>query len=200
MWEKIRVDGKRKLKRIAIPTLFSFTEPMPVKETPNEPVEVPIIEVVDINTPSACDHTYADNTPKLCESTNDADKRTIKALELKCRQYNRQFAKFFTNYRMMQKNLRNCRRKLKAAMNVDANEEIMKTVFNEDQIKALKRSSTKFMKWSTATVQNSLKLKSACGISGYKELLNQKYPLPSLRTLRRHQETLKLETIRLSEV
>lgn len=44
------------------------------------------------------------------------------------------------------------------------------------------------------------KLRFACGNSGYQELLNQGYPLPSIRTLTRKLENLKFEPGLIDEV
>lgn len=44
------------------------------------------------------------------------------------------------------------------------------------------------------------KLKFACGNSGYQELLNQEYPLPSVRTLTRKLENLKCKPGLIDEV
>ena len=41
------------------------------------------------------------------------------------------------------------------------------------------------MQWSEKTVQKSLQLKFACGSTGYSVLLDQNFPLPSIRTLQR---------------
>ncbi|XP_025152496.1 uncharacterized protein LOC112588109 [Harpegnathos saltator] len=72
--------------------------------------------------------------------------------------------------------------------------QVLKKVFHEDQIKALltKHRSTKC--WSNITVQRALKLRFACGITGYEELLQQKIPLPSLHTLQRRIENSKFES------
>lgn len=77
-------------------------------------------------------------------------------------------------------------------------------LFNKDQFMALKkkqdRKSTKFMKWSNKTVTNALKLKFSCGNNGYKELLQQGFPLPSIRTLQRRLQNLKFDSGVLYEV
>lgn len=39
------------------------------------------------------------------------------------------------------------------------------------------------MQWSNQTVQKALKLKFACGTTGYETLQELGYPLPSIRTL-----------------
>ncbi|XP_077255313.1 uncharacterized protein LOC143893624 [Temnothorax americanus] len=64
-------------------------------------------------------------------------------------------------------------------------------ILSDDQIKTLCRPSVRGDRWSNDTIQKALKLRSSCGSSGYKEILNQGIPLPSERTLRRR---IKLNT------
>lgn len=64
----------------------------------------------------------------------------------------------------------------------------------------LRHGSRKFVKWSNATIKKALKLKFACGNNGYDEILKQKIPLPSLRTLRRRLQNLKFDSGILYEV
>lgn len=104
--------------------------------------------------------------------------------------------------------LRRAKSKIKQLeKNIQQNKNIhqnISQIFNEDQLKALRKldaeKSTKFMKWSNETVVKSLKLKFACGTSGYEELLNQKLPYPSVRTLRRRLQNLKFDSGILHEV
>lgn len=62
--------------------------------------------------------------------------------------------------------------------------------WNDDQISALIRNSTRGMRWSNETIMKSLQIKFACKTSGYKILLKEGYPLPSERTLYRSIENL----------
>ena len=66
-----------------------------------------------------------------------------------------------------------------------AMEKSFKTIFNDDQLRALGSKSTRGWNWSDDTIKNALLLKFSCGINGYEELLKMHYPLPSLRTLQR---------------
>lgn len=66
------------------------------------------------------------------------------------------------------------------------------SIFNEDQIQILitkKRSRN----WSHKTIQRALQFKFVCGRSGYDHLIQQGYPFPSLRTLRRKLEDFKFQ-------
>lgn len=73
---------------------------------------------------------------------------------------------------------------------------ILKEIFNDDQIEALTRGSTpearRGMTWSDATIETALQLKFLCGSGGYNLLLSKKLPFPSIRTLNRRIETLKV--------
>ena len=70
----------------------------------------------------------------------------------------------------------------------------VKKFLNIDQLKLMCRGSQRGSKWSSPTVRNALQLHFACGPTGYRVLLSQKYPLPSLRTLRRSIQFVKFET------
>jgi hypothetical protein len=59
----------------------------------------------------------------------------------------------------------------------------VKKLFNPDQLKALQRRSTRGLKWELNTIKKALKLRFACGSTGYKLLLQQGHPLPAIRTL-----------------
>ena len=61
----------------------------------------------------------------------------------------------------------------------------IKDILNEDQLNVLNKVYRKLPQWCDKTLVKAYQLKFACGVSGYNELLNQKIPLPSLRTLRR---------------
>ena len=66
------------------------------------------------------------------------------------------------------------------------NIQTLSSFLNEDQLQALNISGNngrKIQKWNSKTIQKALELKFACGTRGYEELLKQKYPLPSCRTL-----------------
>lgn len=68
---------------------------------------------------------------------------------------------------------------------------VVNTIFNNDQLNILTAKYKKIPKWCDDTLIKAYQLKFACGISGYKELLHQGHPLPSLRTLREKLENWK---------
>lgn len=79
-------------------------------------------------------------------------------------------------------------------LNKDRN--LLKEIFNCDQVEALTRGNTanarRGMTWSDSTIESALQLKFLCGTGGYNLLLDKKIPFPSIRTLNRRIETLKL--------
>lgn len=76
----------------------------------------------------------------------------------------------------------------------------MSKVFNKDQLVSLSRSSNRGVKWSNETIKKGLKIRFACGSSGYDLLLQEHLPLPSLRSLRRSLECISMEPGVLEEV
>lgn len=71
--------------------------------------------------------------------------------------------------------------------------QILKEIFNEDQIESLVRGNTsesrRGMLWSDATIESALQLKFICGTGGYKLLLEKQLPFAFIRTLNRRIET-----------
>uniref|UniRef100_UPI00358EA960 uncharacterized protein isoform X2 n=1 Tax=Myxine glutinosa TaxID=7769 RepID=UPI00358EA960 len=62
----------------------------------------------------------------------------------------------------------------------------LSTLFNHDQLNYLQRTKgSKGLTWSEETLEKALKLQWACGSVAYNVLLDQGYPFPSDRTLRR---------------
>lgn len=57
------------------------------------------------------------------------------------------------------------------------------TVFSNNQIKYASGQLKRMPKWCDKALIQGYKLKFTCGYSGYRELLNESFPLPSLRTL-----------------
>lgn len=82
--------------------------------------------------------------------------------------------------------------------------DLLTFLFNNDQLLALKKKklkkSTELMKWSNDTIMKSLKLKIICGNNGYTELLKQKYPFPSIKTLQRRLQNSNLDSGNLDEL
>lgn len=54
-------------------------------------------------------------------------------------------------------------------------------VFQADQLKRLNTNAVN--KWQDITIQEALKIRYACGVTGYKFILERGWPFPSYRTL-----------------
>lgn len=76
----------------------------------------------------------------------------------------------------------------------------LRKLFTDDQLRALGRKSMRGSKWSANTIKKALQLRFACGSTGYEQLLEQQFPLPSLRTLRRQMQGVVFELGVLYEV
>lgn len=55
------------------------------------------------------------------------------------------------------------------------------TLFTSDQIRYVSGKLKRMPKWCDKALIQGYKLKFACGYSGYRELLNQGFPLPSFK-------------------
>jgi len=75
----------------------------------------------------------------------------------------------------------------------------LKKLFNHDQLNNMCRISPSSYKWNSETYKKALKLRFACGIAGYDELLEQGHPLSSLRSLRCKMEEVSMEPEILDE-
>lgn len=118
---------------------------------------------------------------KKDEEENEKYKELIKKQQLR-----------LITMRKKMKALRFTIRMLKNKINNDKYKKALNIIFNEDQIRALSNKN-RTRNWSDETIQRALKLKFACGAAGYEELLQQKIPLPSLRTLRRKLENFQFK-------
>jgi len=83
------------------------------------------------------------------------------------------------------KALRSKIRMLENQINNDKYKKALKSIFTDDQIKALFAKKHNVRSWSEDTIHRGLRLKFVCGANGYEELIRQGIPLPNLRTLRR---------------
>lgn len=229
MWETTRVDGKRKLKHDAIPTLFNFSPP-PVhrKKIKDRSAIIPVIpacnrrivrplqfsvrtEVQEASTSSmTIDGNQSSDTDCTESSLDEAEEKERAKLQEKLKNYNKQYTVLLAKCRIYKKKLRSHRIKfkkleneiqsLKRADEHHIGTKLLKSILNPDQIEALKRKSTRGMKWSNSTLKKALKLKFSCGNSGYEEILKQNTPLPAVRTLQRRLENLKFDSGVLNEV
>lgn len=198
MWEKIREDGSRRLKCNAFPTLFSFTKVIKKRKPPLDRSNVSLTEINNLcaNEISTDSKSLLNNNSHIEneESQFDCNKNNME-------KYNKACSKLWINANKYKIMYNNTKKKLKAAeMIIQKQQSRLSSIFNNDQMKALSRKSTIFMKWTNETVKKALKLKFACGNNGYNEILLQNIPLPSLRTLRRRLQNLKFDSGILDEV
>lgn len=92
------------------------------------------------------------------------------------------------------------KRSSKLQQKLETQSEKMKKVFNEDQMDKMGRTSTRGCKWSDDSIKKGLKLRFACGTTGYEMLLAEDMPLPSIRSLNRKMEHISMEPGILNEV
>lgn len=187
MWEKTRVDGKRKLRSNAIPTLFSFTKlktkrKPPAKRCTREPVlsditQEPSTSTATIDPPLTVVHLNNENlgTDSNIENDMNALKEKLKNYETRFRQMSVKIKK----YKVVLRNKNDQLKRAKSSPNEDT--KLLHSTFAADQICAMKRKSPHFMRWSNVTVKKALTLKFSCGTSGYEQLLKYNTPLPSLQ-------------------
>lgn len=107
--------------------------------------------------------------------------KKITALENKLQQAKRQIATLY-------------RDKITSAKRIQELSESVKVFLNDDQIQSLSHKGPRGLKWSSSTIMKAFQLRFACGSTGYNLLLDQKQPLPSLRTLRRRMKDMTFDS------
>ena len=78
--------------------------------------------------------------------------------------------------------------------------ERFKSLFREDQLRCLKKGTMRGDEWSKQTTEEALRIRFACGSTGYQLLIDSQFPLPSQRTLRRKTENIKFDCGILPEI
>jgi len=202
MWEKTREDGSRRLKNDAVPTIFSFTKEKPKRKHPayrqvtsiiNNQVSKPEDKLKTSNQPTQDNDVVSFVNNLESNDSENQNKMKHESMFKKMLEYEKEYKRTISKSNRYKKQLQYLKNKLKIS-NETKNTHALNSVFNIDQINALNRKSTKFMKWSNSTVMKALKLKFSRGNNGYEELLKPNIPLPSLRTLRRRLQNLKFGT------
>lgn len=115
MWEKTRVDGTRKLKYDAVPTLFSFSKKVRKRKTPTDRVQAFATMKQQKN----------ENGEEILADTLDIeDNEALPVLvadeavwHSKVKLYEKVYKKLLIKYRNSQKCLRNARQKIKKIRN-----------------------------------------------------------------------------------
>ena len=90
---------------------------------------------------------------------------------------------YITDLKKTNRNIKKTNDKLKKSSAVK--DDSLRKLFTQDQIESLNKKSTRGINWSFETINNALKIRTACGVEGYEELLKMGFPFPSLRTLDR---------------
>ncbi|KAG8237033.1 hypothetical protein J437_LFUL016846 [Ladona fulva] len=170
-FELNRVDGIRKQKPLAIPTVFSHR---PMKKGRKPPAKRSTIDEITMKkrrkqySGISCDEfpspmqDFPDEDP---ENADDSDLHgKVAEVTRKLDLARKELRKMENKYEMLQKSIR--------------------SLFNEEQLNALSKPVRRGCTWSDETIQKGLKLRLACGTNGYNLLINCGYPLPSERTLR----------------
>ena len=88
----------------------------------------------------------------------------------------------------------------KAVSKLNYHQKAMAKLFNQDQIRALSRRSTRGLAWQTDTIKKALKLRFSCGDTGYRSLLATGVPLPAVRTLQQKLQHIEFKPGVLSTV
>ncbi|XP_011689313.1 PREDICTED: uncharacterized protein LOC105450905 [Wasmannia auropunctata] len=209
MWEKTRQDGKKKLKIQAVPTIlleYPVKHPEATSPTSNITVAnideslVPILpehlnEHPEVTSPtsniSSLEYALAEiKTLKQKLQNKDAEvnnlqERLEKANKILCTVDR-------SNKTLVKRIKRLSMKRIRIEKSVLQSKELLKTGFNNDQIQWLQLQSQSSKRcvssWSKETIKKALQIKFSCTNSGYNELIKQKIPLPSTRSLRQSLE------------
>lgn len=168
---------------------------------PNIPSEHSGMYEVYSNSTSDCETDAEDNKihvqPIVFENTKNCSKNDkIKALEKYVSKLENQLKIMKKDMIRKNERLQLYKKKLRKAriekkhIEITDYEKMLKSIFNNDQIAALYRKSTNYMKWCNDTIEKAIKIKTICGVDGY-NLIRNVIPLPSIRTLQRHLERLQ---------
>ncbi|XP_075748256.1 uncharacterized protein LOC142814162 [Rhipicephalus microplus] len=244
-YEQNRVDGWKKLKPNAVPTLFSF-RPLPKERRPPKERTVsapsggetsksapglrPSPATVEIPREAPLSHAFhesslegmsrygldamelSDATVKLSANSSDShsgeandaaietsngtgetSNAMVESAELKkkladlTRKYTELQQHHATAKNTIQSLKKNVLKLESDATNISRNLKFL----NDDQVRALSRSSSLGKFWSPHNIKQGLQIKFACGTTGYETLKKMGYPLPSNRTLTRRIQDLK---------
>ncbi|XP_011873451.1 PREDICTED: uncharacterized protein LOC105565121, partial [Vollenhovia emeryi] len=220
MWEKIRVDGKKKLKGNAVPTIFpaeleSSTSINTNDKTIESSERYDALQTLNhvhtnkqqedclgVDVPNIIALTSNPSSPTHSKETCNEELNEVERLKKQLEEVNRKLdlaqkiiLKSNRSKNMLKKHIKRLTRiknnskdqnyvRLKLAL---------KQIFNDDQIEALMRRSSRGHMWSNDTIKKALRLKFSCGSTGYQELLKENLPLPCERTLRRKVENIQFQ-------
>lgn len=220
-FENHRADGKRKLKPNAIPTLFSHRpDPQhrkpptkrkrgqsPSKDSKKEDTDFSQNENLKYSNSVESikqDHEYhvktisdqiIGNTTVISDRLTTTENNDVLSNNCICKSCCEKDEKIHTLQKIIELQKKRIQ-KLKTSLNNVNNN--LKTLLNEDQLKALQRQKNALGKfqWNDSTIQKAIQIRTACGLTGYNIIRNIGQPLPNERTLRRRwkESNLTLES------
>ncbi|XP_075751392.1 uncharacterized protein LOC142817749 [Rhipicephalus microplus] len=85
------------------------------------------------------------------------------------------------------------RKKNQAALEMKTLESGLNEFLNADQMRRLKKKTTRGTPWTEKTLRKGLQLRLTCGKRGYKLVRETGQPLPADRTLQHHLQSYKLK-------
>ncbi|XP_077484227.1 uncharacterized protein LOC144094183 [Amblyomma americanum] len=199
-FEKARVDGKKRLKHKAVPSIFSHRVPKkirnpPFARLPNSPANnlaEEQAEPEEENLLIAAD-SIADGL-KSSKEPHDHDESADVATEVPITSDIQEDAppNMFSEVDVLKRQLNLERRKrTRAEMECDALRSSFNGLLAEDQLLVLQKGTMSGSSWTQKTIQESLKVRLACGGRGYEYLRGNGWPLPAERTLQKHIEDIK---------
>ncbi|KAK8762028.1 hypothetical protein V5799_026701 [Amblyomma americanum] len=208
-FEKARVDGKKRLKHKAVPSIFSHRVPKKIRKPPfarlpNSPANnlaEEQAEPEEENLLIAAD-SIADGL-KSSKEPHDHDESADVATEVPITSDIQEDAppNMFSEVDVLKRQLNLERRKrARAEMECDALRSSFNGLLAEDQLRVLQKGTMRGSSWTQKTIQESLKVRLACGGRGYEYLRGNGWPLPAERTLQKHIEDIKFTPGILEEV
>ncbi|XP_018300013.1 uncharacterized protein [Mycetomoellerius zeteki] len=179
MWEKVRLDGKRKLKCNAVPSIFPRSERSSIttKNDNNESLERQSEARLETfhnhgNVNEEQHNCFKSNVPDISPSTsNFAQSFTLNfSLELSNSNFGRRKIEsanklLSKSYRTntLKKHIKRLTRNNFENRNYAKLESAIKQIFTDNQIEAFMRRSSRIHTWSNNTIRKALRLKISCG-------------------------------------
>ncbi|KAL1493186.1 hypothetical protein ABEB36_011290 [Hypothenemus hampei] len=203
-FESKRLDGKKLLKPFAIPDLLSSIDVENTRKSVENdvPMSSTYSEITEMQTAQSTERSENDMSLESTQETsnssiNNSIEKDALGNESNEDELNDQLETLLENSEDVLNSLkqtikslsRKCRRYEKKLQHRENT--ILESIFNEDQLQFLETDKRKGTKWSDDTITKGLKLYLACGTEGYTELLRQKLPYPSIRTLQHRIRNLK---------
>lgn len=189
MWEKPRIDGKKKLKHNAVPTIFPTVQKE--KENKKNPhtfnpfnpyTKYNVQDTQERSIQFSFDAIAATSKSDVNETTLEPALLQIEELKRKLKEANEKLQiadtvlyKTEKTKKILLQQIRKLKsqKRLRIEKSLLKSSEILRKVFNNDQIEWLQKDSPirGVYKWSEETIRKVLRLKFCCSEKGYKELI-----------------------------